>query len=159
MIERAFVHVGGPPGSGKTTFIEAMLAGVDALTLAARCMRDDTLTQAREGAPRTHPELRRYRQAGAASAAVYTFPGQQSGTDDFFMTNLMMNYSQAIVLEGEAHSATWTSASSLRPPRPGPSSSSSGAALAANPLTRLRAALPSNAFYPSRATSWRPSPG
>ena len=54
MIERAFVHVGGSPGSGKTTFIEAMLAGADALTLAARCLRDDTLAQARESAPRTH---------------------------------------------------------------------------------------------------------
>lgn len=62
MIERAFVHVGGPPGSGKTTFIEAMLAGADALTLVARCLRDDTLAQVREVAPRTHPELRRYRQ-------------------------------------------------------------------------------------------------
>ena len=101
MIERAFVHVGGPPGSGKTAFIEAMLAGAGALTLAARCLRDDTLAQAREFAPRTHPELRRYRQAGAAGAAVYTFPGQ-SGTNDFFMTNLMMNYSQAVVLEGES---------------------------------------------------------
>lgn len=102
MIERAFVHVGGPPGSGKTTFIEAMLAGADALTLAARCLRADTLAQAREGVPRTHPELRRYRQAGAAGAAVYTFPGQQSDTDDFFMTNLMMSYTQAVVLEGES---------------------------------------------------------
>jgi hypothetical protein len=102
MIERAFVHVGGPPGSGKTTFIEAMLAGAGALTLAARCLRDDTLAQAREGAPTAHPELRRYRQAGAAGAAVYSFPGQQSGTDDFFMTNLMMDYSQAVVLEGDS---------------------------------------------------------
>jgi hypothetical protein len=102
MIERAFVHVGGPPGSGKTTFIEAILAGTDALALAARCLRDDTVAQAQESAPRTHPELRRYRQAGAAGVAVYTFPGQRSGTDDFFMTNLMMNYSQAVVLEGES---------------------------------------------------------
>lgn len=102
MIERAFVHVGGSPGSGKTTFIEAMLAGADALTLVARCRRDDTLSQAREGAPRTDAELRRYREAGATSAAVYTFPGQLSGIDDFFMTNLMMNYSQAVVLEGDS---------------------------------------------------------
>jgi hypothetical protein len=102
MIERAYVHVGGPPGSGKTTFIEAMLARTDALTLAARCLRDDTLAQARESAPRTHPELRRYRQAGAAGAAVYTFPGRKSDTDDFFMTNLMMDYSQAVVLEGDS---------------------------------------------------------
>ncbi|MDA8070537.1 MAG: hypothetical protein M0Z82_02815 [Actinomycetota bacterium] len=102
MIERAFVQVGGPPGSGKTTFIEAMLAGAGTLTLAARCLRDDTLAQARESAPRTHPELRRYRQAGAADTALYTFPGQQSGTDDFFMTNLMTDYSQAVVLEGDS---------------------------------------------------------
>ncbi|MDA8038628.1 MAG: hypothetical protein M0Z69_05605 [Actinomycetota bacterium] len=102
MIERAFVHVGGPPGSGKTTFIEAMLAGADALALVARCLRDDTLAQARESTPRAHPELRRYRQAGAAGVAAYTFPGQQSGTDDFFMTNLMMNYSQAVVVEGDS---------------------------------------------------------
>ncbi|MHB8451458.1 MAG: hypothetical protein ACYDAQ_13560 [Mycobacteriales bacterium] len=33
----------------------------------------------RAGAPRTHPELRRYRKAGTAGVAVYTFPGQQSG--------------------------------------------------------------------------------
>lgn len=102
MIERAFVHVGGPAGSGKTTFIEAMLAGAGALTLVARCLRDDTLAQAHEGAPKAHPELRRYRQAGAAGAAVYTFPGQQSSTDDFFMTNLMTNYSEAVVLEGDS---------------------------------------------------------
>ena len=101
MIERAFVHVGGPAGSGKTTFIEAMLAGAGVLALVARCLRDDTFAQAREGAPRTHPELRRYRQAGAAGAAVYTFPRQHSGTDDFFMMNLMTNYSQAVVLEGD----------------------------------------------------------
>ena len=85
MIERAFVQVAGPPGSGKTTFIEAMLAGADTLTLVARCLRGDTLAEAREGAPRAHPELRRYRQAGAAGAAVYTFPGRQSGTDDFWL--------------------------------------------------------------------------
>jgi len=52
MIERAFVHVGGPAGSGKTTFIEAMLAGAGTLTLVARCLRDDTLARAR----RRHPK-------------------------------------------------------------------------------------------------------
>jgi len=83
-------------------FIEATLAGADTVTLVARCLRDDTLAEAREAAPRTHPELRRYRAAGAAGAAVYTFPGRQDGTDDFFMTNLMVNYFQAVVLEGES---------------------------------------------------------
>jgi len=65
MRERAFVHVAGPPGSGKTTFIEAMLAVVDGPVLAARCIRDDALRQARETATKDHTELRRYKQAGA----------------------------------------------------------------------------------------------
>lgn len=30
MIERAYAHVAGPDGTGKTTFIEAMLRGIDA---------------------------------------------------------------------------------------------------------------------------------
>ncbi len=54
MRERAFVHVAGPPGSGKTTFIEAMLAVVDGPVLAARCIRDDALRQARETATKDH---------------------------------------------------------------------------------------------------------
>lgn len=37
MIERAFIHVGGSPGSGKTALIEAVLARRDLIVLAARC--------------------------------------------------------------------------------------------------------------------------
>jgi hypothetical protein len=40
VIERAMIHVSGPEGSGKTSFIEAVLRDVDAWTLAARCVRD-----------------------------------------------------------------------------------------------------------------------
>lgn len=40
VIERALIHVAGPARSGKTAFIEAMLAGSDALVLAARCVQD-----------------------------------------------------------------------------------------------------------------------
>jgi hypothetical protein len=102
MIERAIVHVAGPPGSGKTAFIEVMLAGMDALVLAARCVRDDALHQARETTPRTHPELRRYREAGASGAALFSFSGDGIGPDDFFMTDLMTDYSHAVVLEGDS---------------------------------------------------------
>jgi hypothetical protein len=102
VIERALIHVGGPPGSGKTAFIEAMLAGTAPMVLAARCLRNDSLAQAQETRPRTHPELRRYRQAGAAGAVVFAFPGHAIGSDDFFMTDLMMNYSHAVVLEGDS---------------------------------------------------------
>lgn len=101
MIERAFIDVAGPPGSGKTAFIESLLAGARGPILVARCVRDDTVTRAQEAAPRSHPELRRYRQAGATGAVVFTFPGHAVRSDDFFMTNLMMNYSHAVVLEGD----------------------------------------------------------
>ena len=37
---RAVIHVGGPPESGKTSLVEAMLRSLDAWTLAARCLRD-----------------------------------------------------------------------------------------------------------------------
>ena len=101
MRERAFVHVAGPPGSGKTTFIEAMLGVVEGPLLAARCIRDDALRQARELATKNHPELRRYKQAGAWDAALFAFPGNLIGSDVFFVSELMMNYSTAVVLEGD----------------------------------------------------------
>ena len=102
MIERALIHVGGPAGSGKTTFIEAMLTGTDALVIAARCVRDDTLRQFLETTPRSHPELRRYHEAGAIAAALLTFPGDADLSDSFFSTDLMMDYSQAVFLEGDS---------------------------------------------------------
>lgn len=101
MIERAYIHVSGPAGGGKTTFVEAMLTSTDALVLVARCMRDDSLARPTERAPKAHPELRRYQQAGADSAVQYAFPGRQDSTDAFFMTDLMMDYSEAVVIEGD----------------------------------------------------------
>jgi hypothetical protein len=102
VIERALIHVAGPARSGKTTFIEAMLTGSDALVIAARCVRDDTLRQLRQTTPGSHPELRRYREAGAIGAALLTFPGDAELSDSFFTTDLMMDYSRAVVLEGDS---------------------------------------------------------
>ena len=102
VIERALIHVAGPARSGKTAFIEAMLTGSDALVIAARCVRDDTLRQFRETTPGSHPELRRYREAGAIRGALLTFPGGADLSDSFFATDLMMDYSQAVVLEGDS---------------------------------------------------------
>ena len=101
MRERAFVHVAGPPGSGKTTLIEAMLRAASELILAVRCVRDNALREARETAPKSHPELCRYRQAGASGVALFAFPEDDIGSDAFFMTDLMTDYSQAVVLEGD----------------------------------------------------------
>jgi len=101
MIERAYIHVGGPQGSGKTTFIEAVLDGNDEAILTARCVRNDALRRAREAAPKGHPELRRYRQAGASGAALFTFPKRDIGSDSFFMTDLMSDYSEGVIVEGD----------------------------------------------------------
>lgn len=81
--------------------IEAMLNHVGALTLTARCVRDDALRRSRESASKSHPELRRYRQAGAADAAVFSFPSGDIGSEAFFVTDLMGDYSDAVVLEGD----------------------------------------------------------
>ena len=100
MRERPIVHVAGPPGCGKTTFIESVLGATAGLLIAARCVRDDTRRHARETAPKTHPELRRYRDAGASGTALFIFSASDIGSDAFFMTELMADYSQGVVLEG-----------------------------------------------------------
>jgi hypothetical protein len=100
MRERPIVHVAGPPGCGKTTFIESVLGATGRILIAARCVRDDTRRHARETAPKTHPELRRYRDAGASGTALFIFSASDIGSDAFFMTELMADYSQGVVLEG-----------------------------------------------------------
>ena len=101
MRQRALVHVGGPPGAGKTTLVEAISADLGPFVLAARCIRDDSLREPRETAPRAHPELRRYREAGATGTALFAFPERDIGSDAFFMTQLMEDYSEFAVLEGD----------------------------------------------------------
>ncbi len=102
MRQRAIIHVAGPEGAGKTTFIETVLQRVDPPILVARCHRDDRLAEPKETSARTEPELRRYLEAGADGVALFTFPEAPPTTDDFFMTDLMAEYSRAVVLEGES---------------------------------------------------------
>lgn len=101
MIERAFIHVAGPEGSGKTSFIEAMLRSIDALMLVARCVREDALEEGRESMPPNDPELARYGAAGASGMVRFRFPAEPEAHDDFFMTDLMADYSEAVALEGD----------------------------------------------------------
>ena len=101
MRERTLVHVAGPKGAGKTTFIEATLGALGWFALAARCVRDDSLRRSRETSPKAHPELRRFREAGATGAALFAFPESAIGSDAFFVTHLMEDYSEAAVLEGD----------------------------------------------------------
>jgi hypothetical protein len=81
--------------------VEAILAAADGPVLAARCMRDDGLRRPRESSPGTHAEPGRYLQAGAYAAAGFTFPGQMADPISFYETDLMSNYSEAVILEGD----------------------------------------------------------
>lgn len=55
-----------------------------------------------EAAPVGHPELSRYRKAGATEAVCFRFSHQYADTDDFFMTEFMSGYSDAVVIEGDS---------------------------------------------------------
>jgi hypothetical protein len=101
MIQRAFIHVDGAPGAGKTAFVERLLAGSRHWVLAVRCRRDPSLRRPREACPSRHPELRRYRDAGASTAGLFTFPPGDLVADDFYNTRLMEDPAQAVVLEGD----------------------------------------------------------
>ncbi len=100
-MRRALVHAGGPKGAGKTTLVEAILNGVDGLFIVARCFRDSSLKRVREDAGIACPELRRYRDAGACDAARFTFPNGCDAHDAFFESDLMGDYSEAAILEGD----------------------------------------------------------
>jgi hypothetical protein len=102
MIQRAVLHVDGPPGAGKTAFVERLAAGSKQWMLAVRCRSDATLSHAREASPARHPELRRYRAAGARTAGLFTFPPCDHAADEFHTTRLMHDPAQVVVLEGEA---------------------------------------------------------
>lgn len=102
MIERAVIHVGGPPGAGKTTLVESLLRSYDGLVLVARCVLDDSLRSSRETAPKRHPEMCRYWEAGASGAALFRFPSADIDSDAFYTTDLMQDYSQAVVVEGDS---------------------------------------------------------
>jgi uridine kinase len=46
MIPRVIVHIDGPPGAGKTAFVERLLGALDGWVLAVRCRRNESLRQA-----------------------------------------------------------------------------------------------------------------
>ena len=99
MRARALIHVQGPAGAGKTTFIERLLDAEVALALCIRAQRDPKLRKEHASAPKTHAELRRYREAGASAVALYRFAAPNA--DAFFSTDLMQDYSEAVFIEGD----------------------------------------------------------
>ena len=100
MIERSYIHVGGPSGAGKTIFIERVLKSARHDLLVARCSLSDAVRKPRESAPSSHPELKRYRKAGAPVVAKFVFAA--GNADDFFETDLLSQWSQAVLLEGDS---------------------------------------------------------
>lgn len=99
MRERALIHVAGPAGAGKTTFVERLLGAEISLALCVRAERDPKLRNVQESAPKSHAELRRYRTAGASDVALYRFPGPD--WEAFYTSRVMEEYSEAVFIEGD----------------------------------------------------------
>jgi hypothetical protein len=97
--ERALIHVAGPAGAGKTTFIERLLDAAVTYAISVRAERDATLQREQTSAPRNHAELRRYRDAGASAVALYRFA--EPDVDAFFTSDVMQGYSEAVFIEGD----------------------------------------------------------
>lgn len=98
MRSRAFIHVNGPAGAGKTFFVERLLQSWKGFTLCVRGERDLKAKSAKSAAPQDHGELERYRLAGAAAVVHYRFgrPDQ----DEFFGCDALQDYSALVVIEG-----------------------------------------------------------
>ncbi len=100
MRNRAIIHIAGPNESGKTAFIEALLrAGVAEFAICVRGVHDPKLHRERESAPKSHAELRRYREAGAEGVALYRFP--EPDWEGFFESDVMQDFSDAVFIEGD----------------------------------------------------------
>jgi molybdopterin-guanine dinucleotide biosynthesis protein len=102
VISRVIIHVDGPPGAGKTAFVERLLGALDGWVLAVRCRRNESLRQARESSSARDPEVRRYRVAGASDAGLFTFPAARDSVDDFFTSRLLTDVSDVVVIEGDS---------------------------------------------------------
>lgn len=100
MRQRAYIHITGPPGGGKTTLIERLLEFSTSILIAARCtVRDDVqdFIEARDG---NDAELARYRKAGASAVMRYHFEPGLEETDALWQTDFMDEYSEGILFEG-----------------------------------------------------------
>jgi hypothetical protein len=118
MRQRALIHVAGPSGAGKTTLIEVLLRRLGEIVICVRAMRDESLRTPMESQPKNHPELRRYRDAGASDVALYRFPPGHTDADAFFVTNFMQDYSSAVFIEGDSPLEYVDLAAFVAPPLP-----------------------------------------
>lgn len=102
MIERTFIHVAGPPGAGKTTFVEALIAATDEPVAVARCATTAPVENVVESSSADDAEIHRYHEAGAVAAARIAFPSAGRDPDAFFDTDFMSEWSaEVVVIEGD----------------------------------------------------------
>jgi len=99
MRNRRLAHVAGPSGSGKTAFIEHLLEADLGIVTCVRGVQESGLHKVQESRPAKDGELRRYARAGAITSIRYLF-GKPDG-DEFFVSNVMQEYSEAVVIEGD----------------------------------------------------------
>lgn len=104
MWNRAYINIKGQPGAGKTALIETVLRSLRGETmLCVHSVRDDDLQRPVESAPKKDPHLTRYLSAGASSVAMYRFPQRKKDfIDAFFESRAMLDFSDAILIEGDS---------------------------------------------------------
>ena len=94
-IERAYVWVVGPAGSGKTTLVEQVLkSNRSPLLMAARWREDPSVRRPTEVSQRG-PETERYRSVGASNTVIYRYPPDrpEDAEEDFWDTEFMTDFS------------------------------------------------------------------
>ncbi len=122
MFERAIIHVRGPAGAGKTALIELLIRALGEDDVACvRGIADASAREPSESAPEGHPELDRWRRAGASAVALYRFdPGDGTIADDFYATDTMATFAGVMVIEGDSPVETVDlEVFVARPPGPG----------------------------------------
>ncbi len=102
MIERAFVRVAGPAGTGKTTLIERLLEARSAWPLmVARVEANAGGIEPVESNRADDAEIRRYVKAGASGVTRYRFHPEHAPGDALWSTDFMEDYPQGIIFEGD----------------------------------------------------------
>lgn len=104
MINRAYIHIAGQPGEGKTALIEATLASMryDS-AFCVHAVRESTLRKPKEITSREDPHLKRYDEAGAIYSMLYRYPGGAAYDNiDFYERVAITDYSDIIFIEGDS---------------------------------------------------------
>ena len=100
-MERAYIHIAGPSRAGKTTLIERLLEFSPSTLLVARCSARNDLENYVETRAKGDAELNRYSKAGAEAVSRYRFGPGLERTDAFWETELMEEWSDAVLFEGD----------------------------------------------------------